>query len=61
MDEADRLLLKADSLADGFIAEAMQDAGEQLDAETVSCLRSAFTTGWLMGYRTAIQEGLERV
>ena len=56
MDLADELLVRSDAVADGFLAEAMQQTGEQFDEETVNILRSSFKTGWLMGYRAAIEE-----
>jgi hypothetical protein len=59
MDIVDELLLRADTVADGFMATSLDKLGEdaeQLEEHDVSALRETFKVAWLVGYRAGIEE-----
>ena len=64
MDAATSLLLRADAIADGYMAESMDrlgDAAAPFDESEIAALRESFKTGWLMGYRAALDGAIEQL
>jgi hypothetical protein len=63
VDDVQVLLARADSLADGFMAVALEhveQAGETaaFDESEIRALREAYKTGWLSGYSLGLEEAL---
>lgn len=59
MNAVEELLMRAESVADGFMAQALQKLGDEaqhLTEQEIRTIRESFKTGWLKGFAAGVEE-----